>query len=94
VHESEYSGTGHIPGRNLETFVEYLPRPRQLGSSPDPLGGRAAPRVPPARAADNIVGEAAAVSTRRGQFFFNAKTEPMCVFPATKGLFTSSIRVV
>jgi hypothetical protein len=53
-------------GRNLETFVEYLPRPRQLGSSPDPPGGRAAPRIPPARAADNIVGDNAAVLTRRG----------------------------
>jgi hypothetical protein len=33
--------------RIVETFVEYLPRPRQLGSSPDPLGGRAAPPRPP-----------------------------------------------
>ena len=52
---------------NLETFVEYLPRPRQLGPPPGPHGGRAAPRIPPARAADNTVGDAAGVSTRRGQ---------------------------
>jgi hypothetical protein len=34
------------------------------------FGGRAAPRIPPARAADNIVGDNAAVSTRRGQTMF------------------------
>ena len=34
---------------NLETFVEYLPCPRQLGPHPQaPHGGRAAPRIPPA----------------------------------------------
>jgi hypothetical protein len=29
-----YPGTWRIPRRNLETFVEYLPRPRQLGGIP------------------------------------------------------------
>jgi hypothetical protein len=34
VYEQEYPGTWRIPRRNLETLIEYLPRPRQLGEFP------------------------------------------------------------
>ena len=60
---------GTVQGRILETFVEYLPRPRQLGKFPPGPPRRACrPPLPPAQAADYVVGAAGVVRSRRRAF--------------------------
>jgi hypothetical protein len=59
VYDKSTTGTGHFQRQNFETFIEYLPRPRQLGGVPPSVG--VPPPISPARAADNMVGETAVV---------------------------------
>ena len=56
-------GTNSMEFRN---FCRVLTASSPTGPPRAPHGGRVAPPASPARAADNIVGDAAAVSTRRG----------------------------
>jgi hypothetical protein len=54
-------------GPEFRNYCRVLTASSPTGGVPPGRGGRAAPRIPPAQAADNNVGDAAAVSSRRGQ---------------------------
>jgi hypothetical protein len=65
----------YIPGRSLETFVEYLPRPRQLGGVPPrpPAEGVPPPastlRRPPTTSSAKLLPSQPGADTQSGKCF-------------------------